>query len=62
MHLAGLYFLWVSFLITFGKRIPISAGYVLRLESRRRRGGPDRKDRSLHAMRRGGRLRPTDSV
>ena len=31
MHLAGLYFLWVSFLITFGKRIPVSAGYVLPL-------------------------------
>ena len=29
LHLTGLYFLWISFLITFGKRIPISAGYVL---------------------------------
>jgi len=29
LHLAGLYFLWISFLITFGKRIPMSAGYVL---------------------------------
>jgi len=29
LHLSGLYFLWISFLITFGKRIPISAGYVL---------------------------------
>ena len=29
LHLAGLYFLWVSFLITFGKRIPMSVGYVL---------------------------------
>ena len=29
LHLAGLYFLWVSFLITFGKRIPVSSGYVL---------------------------------
>ena len=29
LHLAGLYFLWISFLITFGKRIPISGGYVL---------------------------------
>jgi lipopolysaccharide export LptBFGC system permease protein LptF len=29
MHLAGLYFLWVSILIIFGKRIPTSAGYVL---------------------------------
>jgi len=29
LHLAGLYFLWMSFLITFGKRIPVSSGYVL---------------------------------
>jgi sulfoxide reductase heme-binding subunit YedZ len=29
VHRAGLYFLWVSFLITFGKRIPMSGGYVL---------------------------------
>ena len=29
LHLAGLYFLWASFLITFGKRIPMSGGYVL---------------------------------
>jgi sulfoxide reductase heme-binding subunit YedZ len=29
LHLAGLYFLWISFLITFGKRIPMSGGYVL---------------------------------
>ena len=29
LHLAGLYFLWISFLITFGKRIPVSGGYVL---------------------------------
>lgn len=29
LHLAGQYFLWVSFLITFGKRIPMSSGYVL---------------------------------
>ena len=29
LHLAGIYFLWISFLITFGKRIPLSAGYVL---------------------------------
>jgi DMSO/TMAO reductase YedYZ heme-binding membrane subunit len=29
LHLAGLYFLWTSFLITFGKRIPMSGGYVL---------------------------------
>lgn len=29
LHLTGLYFLWVSFVITFGKRIPMSGGYVL---------------------------------
>jgi methionine sulfoxide reductase heme-binding subunit len=29
LHLAGLYFLWVSFLVTFGKRIPMSGAYVL---------------------------------
>jgi sulfoxide reductase heme-binding subunit YedZ len=29
LHLAGLHFLWISFLITFGKRIPMSVGYVL---------------------------------
>ena len=29
LHLVGLYFLWISFLITFGKRIPMSSGYVL---------------------------------
>jgi DMSO/TMAO reductase YedYZ heme-binding membrane subunit len=29
LHLTGIYFLWVSFLITFGKRIPISIGYVV---------------------------------
>lgn len=29
LHLVGLYFLWASFLITFGKRIPMSGGYVL---------------------------------
>jgi DMSO/TMAO reductase YedYZ heme-binding membrane subunit len=29
LHLAGLYFIWISFVITFGKRIPMSAGYVL---------------------------------
>lgn len=29
LHSAGIYFLWISFLITFAKRIPISAGYVL---------------------------------
>jgi DMSO/TMAO reductase YedYZ heme-binding membrane subunit len=29
LHLAGIYFLWISFVITFGKRIPMSAGYVL---------------------------------
>jgi sulfoxide reductase heme-binding subunit YedZ len=29
LHLAGLYFLWISFLITFGKRIPMSGGYAL---------------------------------
>jgi len=29
LHVAGLYFLWVSFLITFGKRIPMSSGYLL---------------------------------
>jgi sulfoxide reductase heme-binding subunit YedZ len=29
LHTAGVHYLWVSFLITFGKRIPISAGYML---------------------------------
>ena len=29
LHLTGLYFLWISFLNTFAKRIPMSAGYVL---------------------------------
>ena len=29
LHLAGLYFLWISFLITFAKRIPMSGGYLL---------------------------------
>jgi sulfoxide reductase heme-binding subunit YedZ len=29
LHLAGLYFLWTSFLITFGKRIPVSGAYLL---------------------------------
>ena len=29
LHLAGLYFLWISFLITFAKRIPISNGYLV---------------------------------
>ena len=29
LHLMGLYFLWISFLITFAKRIPMSSGYVL---------------------------------
>jgi methionine sulfoxide reductase heme-binding subunit len=29
LHLAGLYFLWISFLTTFGKRIPMSSGYIL---------------------------------
>ena len=29
LHLTGLYFLWISFVITFGKRIPMSAGYVV---------------------------------
>jgi DMSO/TMAO reductase YedYZ heme-binding membrane subunit len=29
LHLAGQYFLWISFVITLGKRIPMSAGYVL---------------------------------
>ena len=29
LHLTGLYFLWTSFLITFGMRIPMSSGYVL---------------------------------
>ena len=27
LHLAGIYFLWISFVITFAKRIPMSAGY-----------------------------------
>ena len=29
LHLTGLYFLWISFLITFGMRIPMSGSYVL---------------------------------
>jgi sulfoxide reductase heme-binding subunit YedZ len=29
LHAAGVHFLWISFVITFGKRIPMSAGYVL---------------------------------
>jgi DMSO/TMAO reductase YedYZ heme-binding membrane subunit len=29
LHLIGLYYIWISFVITFGKRIPISAGYAL---------------------------------
>jgi len=29
LHLAGVYFLWVSFVITFGKRIPMSGAYVV---------------------------------
>ena len=29
LHTAGIYFLWISFLITFGKRIPMSGGYLL---------------------------------
>jgi methionine sulfoxide reductase heme-binding subunit len=29
LHWAGVHFLWISFLITFGKRIPVSSGYVL---------------------------------
>jgi DMSO/TMAO reductase YedYZ heme-binding membrane subunit len=29
LHLIGLYFLWISFLITFGRRISMSSGYVL---------------------------------
>lgn len=28
LHLCGLYFLWISFVITFGMRIPMSAGYL----------------------------------
>ena len=33
LHLAGLYFVWISFLITFGKRIPISAATCCRWPS-----------------------------
>jgi DMSO/TMAO reductase YedYZ heme-binding membrane subunit len=29
LHLAGLYFLWISFLVTFGKRIPMSGLYLV---------------------------------
>lgn len=29
LHLIGLYYIWISFVITFGKRIPISTGYAL---------------------------------
>lgn len=29
LHAAGVHFLWISFLITFAKRIPMSAGYLL---------------------------------
>jgi len=28
LHLAGIYYLWISFMITFGKRIPTSPAYV----------------------------------
>lgn len=31
LHLAGAYYLWVSFLVTFGKRLPMSGFYVLPL-------------------------------
>jgi len=29
LHLAGMYYLWISFVITFGKRIPMSPAYVV---------------------------------
>jgi sulfoxide reductase heme-binding subunit YedZ len=29
LHTTGVHYLWVSFVITFGKRIPMSAGYIL---------------------------------
>lgn len=29
LHLAGMYYLWISFMITFGKRIPMSPAYVV---------------------------------
>ena len=29
LHLIGLYYIWISFVITFGKRIPMSTGYAL---------------------------------
>ncbi len=29
LHITGAYCIWVSFMVTFGKRIPVSAGYML---------------------------------
>ncbi|MES2415326.1 MAG: hypothetical protein V4614_16115 [Pseudomonadota bacterium] len=29
LHTVGVYYIWVSFMVTFGKRIPVSAGYML---------------------------------
>lgn len=29
LHLVGIYFLWTSFVVSFGMRIPMSGGYVL---------------------------------
>ena len=55
LHLGGIYFLWLSFLFTFGKRIPMSGGYALpvivllaalalRLWPQRRRKPPEAMD------------------
>ncbi|GAA0764703.1 hypothetical protein LRH25_09925 [Ideonella azotifigens] len=29
LHTAGIYYLWISFMVTFGKRIPTSASYAV---------------------------------
>lgn len=29
LHTVGVYYIWVSFMVSFGKRIPVSAGYML---------------------------------
>jgi sulfoxide reductase heme-binding subunit YedZ len=29
LHTVGVYYIWVSFMVSFGKRIPVSAGYLL---------------------------------
>ncbi len=29
LHAVGAWYLWISFMVTFGKRIPVSAGYAV---------------------------------